>query len=323
MSQSKISIIIPCYNASSFLKEAINSVLKQTHQNFELILVNDGSTDDSEKIIKSYQDERIRYYYQENKGQCAASNFGLSKATGDYIKFFDADDVMNTSHLESQLKKLNGRTDAIASCAWGRFYDANPTSAKFIPEPVWKDMYPLDWIKASLSQPYDMMGGWLWLIPKQVIKQSGGWDERLSLNNDFEFSMRLLLNTTEVLFAEDAKMYYRSGIDSLSQRPSINAYKAAILSTDLGCSYLLAKENSSFTRQLFADRYTEWLYRIYPADKQLENELENKINELGGSKRKMDGGKLFQLLSAAIGWRNAKLLKLKMKSAGYKKLPFN
>ena len=318
-----VSVITPCFNASNYLKEAIESVLKQTHQQFEFIVVNDGSTDDSETIITNFQDERIRYFYQTNQGQCVASNFGLSKATGDYIKFFDADDVMNETHLEAQLKKLNGRTDAIASCAWGRFYDANPLSAKFIPEPVWKEMNSLDWIKSSLAQTYDMMGGWLWLIPKQILQKSGGWDERLSLNNDFEFSMRLLLNVTDVLFAAEAKMYYRSGMDSLSQRPSINAFKAAILSTDLGCNYLLAKENSTYTQQLCADRYQEWLFRVYPIDKEIENDLEQKIVALGGSKRKMDGGKLFQFLAAFIGWRNVKLLKLQLKKAGYKKLPFN
>lgn len=314
---------MPCYNASAFIAAAVESVLKQTHVQFELIIVNDGSNDNSEAIIQSYTDQRINYYYQENKGQCAASNFGLSKAKGDYIKFFDADDVMNETHLESQLRKLHGRTDAVASCAWGRFYDANPFSAKFIPEPVWKDMNSLDWIKSSLAQTYDMMGGWLWLIPTQLLQKSGGWDERLSLNNDFEFSMRLLFNATDVLFAADAKMYYRSGTESLSQRPSINAFKAAILSTDLGCNYFLAKESTTYTRQLCADRYKEWLFRLYPADQHLENELEQKIKALGGSKRKMEGGKLFQLFSAAFGWRNAKLLKLKLKTIGYKKLPFN
>lgn len=318
-----ISVIIPCYNAAAYLAGAIDSVLKQTHQQFELILVNDGSTDESEIIIQSFTDKRIRYFYQTNKGQCAASNFGLAKATGDYIKFFDADDVMNKTHLEAQLKKLNGRTDALASCAWGRFYDGNPSSAKFIPEPVWKDMKPLDWIKTSLSQKYDMMGGWLWLIPKPLIEKAGGWDEQLSLNNDFEFSMRLLMYAEEVLFAEDAKLYYRSGIESLSNHFSIYAHRSALLSTDLGCRYLLAKENSAFTQRLCADRYQEWLFRIYPSDKALVNELEQKIKSLGGSKRKIDGGRLFQFFSSFIGWKNTKHIKQRLIKLGYTKLPFN
>jgi glycosyltransferase involved in cell wall biosynthesis len=322
-----ISVIVPCYNASKYLNEAIESILQQTHQHFELILVNDGSTDDSETIIKSYRDERIRYYYQENKGQCAASNLGLAnaqEATGDYIKFFDADDVMNETHLEAQLKKLNGRTDAVASCAWGRFYDNNPLSATFIAEPVWKDMLPLDWIKAALAQPSDMMGAWLWLIPKQVIQQSGGWDERLSLNNDFEFSVRLLLNTEKVLFAEDAKLFYRSGISGLSDSNSEKAWNAGFLATQLGCDLLLKADNSKEMKQLCANRYQQWIFRIYPLYPHLVSLFQNKVNELGGSNNQMEGGFFFLLLSKLFGWKFAKKSKYLLKEKfGYRKLPFN
>lgn len=323
MVQPLISIITPCYNAAPFLKEAIDSVLAQTYLYFEWILVNDGSTDETEAIIQSFSDSRIRYYKQENKGQCAASNFGLSMATGELIKFFDADDVMSEMHLEAQVKALDGRTDVLASCAWGRFYDDNPFSATFIPESVWEDMSSLEWIKASLQQQYDMMGAWLWMIPRSVIEETGGWDERLSLNNDFEFSMRLLTHVKEVRFAGDAKLYYRSGNMSLSQRPSLKAFQAAVLSTDLGCGYLLAKEKSETTRRLCADRYQEWLFRIYPYDAQLEVELQQKIHALGGSKRQMDGGRVHRFLCRTLGWKRAKRLKNYLQSLGYRKLPFN
>lgn len=318
-----ISVITPCFNAAPFLKEAMESVLSQTYVHFEWILVNDGSTDETEAIIQSCTDERIHYYKQENQGQCAASNFGLSKATGAYIKFFDADDVMNPVHLEAQLKKLNGRTDALASCAWGRFYDGNPASAQFTPETVWEDLDTLTWIRKVLSQQYDMMGAWVWLIPKSVLDKTGGWDATLSLNNDFEFSIRLLLSVKEVLFAGDAKMYYRSGNASLSQKPSENAFAAAIRSTDMGCRYLLERDHSPAMKQLCANRYQEWLYRMYPDAPLLQKEVEQKIKQLGGSSRSMDGGKVFQLLSSFFGWKTAKQLQRWLKQRGYRKLPFN
>ena len=301
----------------------MNSVLTQTYPHFEWIMVNDGSVDETESIIKANPDPRIRYYKQENKGQCAASNYGLSQSKGEYIKFFDADDVMNNKHLEAQLEKINDRSDVLASCSWGRFYDGNPDSARFIPEVVWKDLSSMEWIKQSLAQKYDMMGAWLWLIPRAIITKTGGWDERLSLNNDFEFSIRLLMQASEVKFAADAKLFYRSGMASLSQRPSDKAFEAAILSTDLGCNYLLAKENNTLTRQLCADRYQEWLFRIYPAHKSLVREVEKKIDELGGSSRQMDGGKVFQFISGLFGWKLAKRMKEFMTKSGYHKLPFN
>ena len=318
-----ISIITPCYNAAHYLRAAAESVLSQTYQNFEWILVNDGSTDETDLVIREYEDGRIRYFKQDNMGQCAASNFGLKKARGAYIKFFDADDLMNPEHLQLQFNSLNGFKDAISSCSWGRFYDGNPQSAQFIPETVWENLDSLLWIKKALSQKYDMMGVWLWLIPKSVIEKTGGWDESLSLNNDFEFSIRLLLAVKEVRFAPDARIYYRSGNTSLSQQHSEKSYRAAIKSTDLGCINLLQRENTREIRQLCANRYQEWLFRMYPDFPTLQSCLEVKIAELGGSTRKIDGGIIFRYISMAVGWKIAKRIKLIFLQIGYKKLPFN
>lgn len=322
--QPLVSVITPCYNAAKYLREALDSVLQQTYRNLQIILVDDGSTDETAAIIQSYNDDRIEYYYQENRGQCAASNTGIAKARGDYIKFFDADDVMNPYHIEAQLKRLNGSTTALASCAWGRFYDNDPASAKFIPETVWKDMEPLDWLKTNLQQKYDMMGGWLWLVPAPLLKKAGGWDERLSLNNDFEFSIKLVLHAEKILFAQDAKMYYRSGSsDTLSQKPSRKKFEEAMLSTDLGCSYLLKAENTEEMRLICANRYQEWLFHVYPDYPDMQRILEKKIKELGGSNRRLDGGRVFQIISDTIGWKAAKRLKQSLRKVGYKKLPFN
>lgn len=322
--QTLVSVIMPCHNAAKYLGEALESVLNQSYTNLQIILIDDGSTDETAEIIRTYHDPRIEYYLQENRGQCAASNTGIAKAKGEYIKFFDADDVMNPEHIEAQLRRLNGSTTALASCAWGRYYDNNYLTAKFIPETVWKDMQPLDWLKTNLQQKYDMMGGWLWLIPAPLLKKAGGWDERLSLNNDFEFSIRLVLHAERILFAKDAKMYYRSGLTStLSQAYSEKRFREALLSTDLGCEYLMKVDNSEEMKLICANRYQEWLFRVYPHFPELEKELESKIRELGGSDRVMDGGKLSQFISRSIGWRTSKKLRMVLNKIGYKKLPWN
>ena len=316
-----VSVIIPCYNSSAFLEAALNSVCGQSYANIEIIIVNDGSTDNTEEIIKSISDNRIKYFFQQNKGQCAASNLGIQKSTGDYIKFFDADDLMNPDHLEEQLKRLEGSTKSIASCAWGRFYDGNPASTKFIPETVWKDLPPLNWIKAALTQKHDMMGAWLWLIPRELLEKAGGWDERLSLNNDFEFSIRLLLQADKILFTPNAKVFYRSGLTgALSQVTFGKNFEKAFLSTQLGCTYLLAAENSKEMKLICANRYQEWIFRMYPKYPELIKKMEEQIVAWGGSTRKMEGGKFFKFLDNMFGWRKAKKIKSFFYSWGYSKL---
>jgi glycosyltransferase involved in cell wall biosynthesis len=99
---SLISIIMPVYNAEKFVAEAINSVLKQTYANWELLIINDGSVDGSEQVIKIFNDNRIRFFYQSNQGVSAARNVGLKNMKGDYFCFLDADDVFPENSVLSR-----------------------------------------------------------------------------------------------------------------------------------------------------------------------------------------------------------------------------
>ena len=99
-----ISVIIPSYNRAAFLERAITSVLDQTLSNLELIIVDDGSEDQTREIVRSFKDKRIYYYYQKNKGVSAARNFGMSKASGQYLALLDSDDYWLPKKLEFQLK---------------------------------------------------------------------------------------------------------------------------------------------------------------------------------------------------------------------------
>ena len=116
-----ISVIIPVYNVEKYLSRCLNSVITQTYQNIEIILINDGSTDDSLKIAQKFQknDARIKLYSQKNQGLSGARNAGLKRATGDYITFIDSDDYVArdyVSYLYSLLKR-NGFTSQLAICS--------------------------------------------------------------------------------------------------------------------------------------------------------------------------------------------------------------
>lgn len=98
-----VSVIIPAYNAEKTIESTIHSVLTQTYQHFEIIVVNDGSTDSTITVVKSIKDKRIRLYSQKNKGPSAARNFGVKKAKGKYIAFLDADDEFLPKYIETKL----------------------------------------------------------------------------------------------------------------------------------------------------------------------------------------------------------------------------
>ncbi len=123
-----VSVIIPVYNGEKFIQDAIESVLAQTYKDYEIIVVNDGSTDNTEEVLKPYIDKRlIRYFYQENKGVSAARNKGIREARGEYIAFLDADDVWVDVHLQNSVDALFSHPEAGLSFSdvryWGESSD--------------------------------------------------------------------------------------------------------------------------------------------------------------------------------------------------------
>ena len=100
-----ISIIVPIYNAEKYLNKCIDSLVNQTKKELEFILVNDGSTDLSEDIIKSYKDKRIKYFKNKNQGIGKTRNFGIDKATGKYLMFLDSDDYLDINACEKLYNK--------------------------------------------------------------------------------------------------------------------------------------------------------------------------------------------------------------------------
>ena len=109
----KVSIVIPAYNCGRFIGQTISSILAQTYSNFELLIVDDGSTDNTKTVIQSFNDERIRYFYQENHGgPSKARNKGIEESTGEYIFIFDSDDLMRLKKIELSVKAMEENPDA-------------------------------------------------------------------------------------------------------------------------------------------------------------------------------------------------------------------
>lgn len=121
MQNPKVSIIIPCYNQDKFINETLLSVYNQTYSNWECIIVNDGSTDKTEEIARSWEikDSRFKYFYKKNSGVSSTRNFGILKASGIYIQFLDSDDLLDDKKLEfsvnEMLKSVEGNTQLVIS----------------------------------------------------------------------------------------------------------------------------------------------------------------------------------------------------------------
>lgn len=299
----EVSVIIPAYNAEQLLSFAVQSVLQQTLTDFEIIIVDDGSTDKTLSLARSFDDSRVRVYAQFNRGQSAAVNYGVSVSNGRFIKLLDADDWLNPSHLEIQLQSLTGFPQHISSAQWCYFRHA-PESAAARQEATdhhYDD--PLHWFADSFRLDEGMVGGWRWLIPRAVWDKTSGYDETLTLYNDVEFATRLLLAASGVCFAPGAVYGYRCGVDSsMSNDASFRTLDSVYRACSIAASHF-EKAGRRDLHSILADRLQVFMYQSYPRFPDLAEKIADQICFIGGSAVPLPGGKTAKFLEKFIGWK--------------------
>jgi hypothetical protein len=156
-----------------------------------------------------------------------------------------------------------------------------------------------------------MMQCAIWLIPRQVLERSGGWDEELSLINDFEFFARVLCHTEEILFTPSTTLYYRSGLSgSLSGQKSRKAVESAFHSLIRGTGHLLQRRDDALARRSCANLLQDFIYTYYPNHADLRRNMNLRIAKLGGSDLLPGGPPRFEMLRKFLGWRIARLIQL-------------
>jgi len=304
-----VSILIPCHNAARYVAAAVEAALAQTWPHVEVVVVNDGSTDESAQVLSPFERRGVKVIHQENRGQCAAANAAFRASSGAYVKFLDADDLINPEAVERQMQRLQGSQAAVASCEWCRFYGDDVNHVDLRPETVWRDMEATDWLVESWKDAEPMMQCGIWLIPRALLDRSGLWDERLSLINDFEFFARVLCHATEVRFTPRARLFYRSGhAGVLSARRDRPAVESAFLSICAGTGHLLARRSDAAARAACANILQSFIYSNYPGHRDLRAAVERRIAELGGSTLRPRWPPRFEALRRVAGWKLARRL---------------
>jgi glycosyltransferase involved in cell wall biosynthesis len=300
-------VVIPCFNAERWIGETLESVFAQTWGDLQVIVVDDGSTDSSATVIESFSGDRLTLIRQPNRGQTAGLNAGLARATGDFIQFLDADDLIDKDKIENQMRRLAQAPDCVASARWGRFYDS-PENTLFEQEEVYQDLDPIDWLALSRAKGLGMMFPALWLIPMSIIRAIGPWREDLTLNNDAEYFTRVLLAARRVLFCESALCRYRSGVaGSLSGSKDWRSGYAVL---DLCETYVRAREDSERTRRGFALSWQHLAHGCHPYAPDIAERALARARALHPISIRPGGGPAFKALSRLIGWRAARRLQV-------------
>jgi glycosyltransferase involved in cell wall biosynthesis len=214
-----ISIIIPVYNSSEFLKETLDSITTQEYSNWECIIVDDGSTDNSEKIVEEYinLDNRFQLYKRPKdiiKGANSCRNFGLEKAKGGYVQFFDSDDLMLKNHLSDKLNIFIRESELDVIINKLSFYEDGKIThmSNIESNSIFIDSC-LDKIDFYVSGP-------LWKSDF-LIKNNIKFDKKISNLDDWDFNLRALLCNANIRLIDTSTILYRQWPNSLSKQISL------------------------------------------------------------------------------------------------------
>lgn len=202
---STVSVIIPCYNTGRYLAEAIQSVLDQTYHDFEIIIVDDGSTDDTREVARRFDDSRVHYIWQANKGLAGARNTGLRAAKGELVAFLDADDTYLPEKLQSEVEVMLG-SPGIAMVVNGWIFVDPEGSPLDIVQP-WQE-HPADpglayWL---LGLPFVVHGV---MLRRDKLAQIGYFDETLKASEDWDLFIRLAAGGSDMVWGRKIVCTYR------------------------------------------------------------------------------------------------------------------
>lgn len=314
----KVSVIIPVFNSSQFLKRSLESVLTQSYQDLEIIVVDDGSIDNSVAIAREYEGEQVKVIVQENAGAAVARNTGLRYATGDYIQFLDSGDVLSKDKIEKQVQALQREPGKVAVCNYMQF-----THPEELVNPVYPDQGSFIY---SCESPVDFLvnlwGGKgcmnfiqtnCWLTPRSVIEKAGPWRNYRCPDDDGEFFARVLLASRGIVYVPGVYNYYHitpGGQNQLSRSKNRKYLQNTLLTIDLKHRYLLEKCNHPLINKAIAAQYLRFAVDMYPSQKVLSAIALKRYRSLGEkAETPVLGGIIIEWLKKLAGWKMARLVR--------------
>ncbi|SKB76358.1 Glycosyltransferase involved in cell wall bisynthesis [Salegentibacter salinarum] len=224
-----VSIIIPTYNRAHLIGETLDSVIAQTYKNWECIVVDDHSTDNTSQVGLEYtiKDERITFVKRPKgslKGAASCRNIGLKNAKGDFVQFLDSDDLLAPDKLEVQFKYA--RKEILLTGKWGYFSSRDHLERFKYKQRSYRNFKAPLKLLSCFGKNDEFFPLHTYLIPMEVIKKAGKWREDLGNNDDAEYISRILRNTRKVKFVKLARVFYR--VEGKSTLSGFNTYENAL-----------------------------------------------------------------------------------------------
>jgi glycosyltransferase involved in cell wall biosynthesis len=204
---AKVSVVITCYKYAHFLPFAMDSALGQTHQNVEVIMVNDGSPDNTDEVMQRYlSDPRVVYVKQENAGQAVAKNNGIQRATGDFVAFLDADDIWQTDKLEKQLPLFANPEVGVVYCRV-KYMDEKGTPVEVADRALWRPKRGRITADIFLDNLIPFCAA---VVRRSCFDKVGVMDPSFRMGIDWDLWLRMSVNY-QFDFVDEPLLNYRVG----------------------------------------------------------------------------------------------------------------
>ncbi len=252
-----ISIVIPVYNSSKYLQECIDSCLNQTYQNFEIILVDDGSTDSSAVILdyNAKRDNRIKYYQQKNAGSCSARNKAIEHTTGEYVFYLDSDDTIYPNTLEILISAIGN-----ADVAWGNASICN------------ENLEIIETQKKKNIDHKDLLVSWMHISPlcgtvlfrKSVLTYL--WESKFESIDEYFYFVRNAFNIKSFIYVDKLLLKYRNYFSVDRKTSTINNLNSSLINVFAEYKGLLTTSNQLTPKRKF---YIYYAYLLFLRDMKL------------------------------------------------------
>jgi PST family polysaccharide transporter len=309
-SKPLVSILVPAYNAEQWIADTLKSAISQTWEPKEIIVVDDGSSDQTVAIARQFEAAGVRVVTQQNQGAAAARNHAFSLSRGEYIQWLDADDLLDPEKISHQMKAAGQRNSkrTLFSCSWASFI-YRYYRARFVPTPLWCDLSPSEWLIRKMGQNLYMQTA-TWLVSRELTEAAGPWDTRLLSDDDGEYFCRVLLASDGVQFVPEARVYYRGrglAIRNLSHvGQSARKLEALWLSMQLHIRYLLSIEESERARSACVRYLQTSLICFYPENLSIVEQSNQMAKQLGGQLSSPTLSWKYSWMKMLFGWNLAK-----------------
>ena len=273
----KVSVVIPCFNQAQYLEETLVSVFKQTHTNWECIIVDDGSTDNSKDIAIKWceKDERFLYVYKENGGLSSARNIGLKKANGKYIQFLDSDDLITSEKFSEQLKDLQESEISISN--YFSFIGGTKDAAThrylspFLSVENYKKEIILDWEYRKSIPCHSVL-----FERRLIVENSLSFNENLPNHEDWVFWVQLFYFSNSIKNNKNEFAWYR--IHNRSMSVDFKLMKQGFLKAAKILQAFFKNENNEMLYRVSKEKYKEiYEKNRLPFLKQAKSKIYSKL----------------------------------------------